>query len=211
MRRLTILSLLGLLLQIGVVSGLRAQSVGELFVSMPDSLIPILPDSTLRADLLKSPGETLTNPFGGEVKVLSETEGTLRLALDSSTELELGLLSYKKRNYICLIATSTIVPAQSVVAFYDTEWHRTQEPLLEVPDAELFLTDSESNGVKSALAEQGHLHWVASFDKDNPELLTLRITSYDDQTAHSLRPEIREKLHPVQMRWRRGRYVLYNN
>lgn len=56
MRRLTILSLLGLLLQIGVVSGTRAQSVGDLFVSMPDSLIPILPDSTLRADLLKSQG-----------------------------------------------------------------------------------------------------------------------------------------------------------
>ena len=185
--------------------------MGELFVSMPDSLIPILPDSTLRADLLKSPGETLTNPFGGEVKVLSETEGTLRLTLDSSTELELGLLSHKKRNFICLIATSTIVPAQSVVVFYDTEWHRMQEPLLEVPDAELFLTDRESNGVKSALAEQGHLHWVASLDKDNPELLTLRITSYDDQTAHSLHPEIREKLRPVQMRWKRGRYVLYNN
>ena len=211
MRRLTILSLLGLLLQIGVVSGLRAQSVGELFVSMPDTLIPILPDSVLRADLLKNPGETLTNPFGGEVKVLSETEGTLRLALDSSTELELGLLSCKKHNYICLIATSTIVPAQSVVAFYDSEWHRMQKQLLEVPDAEFFLTDSESNGVKSALAEQGHLHWRASLDKDNPELLTLRITSYDDQTTHSLHPEIREKLRPVQMRWRSGRYVLYNN
>lgn len=103
------------------------------------------------------------------------------------------------------------MPAQSVVAFYDSEWHRMQEPLLEVPDAELFLADSESNGVKSGLAEQGHLHWVASFDKDNPELLTLRITSYDDQTTHSLRPEIREKLRPVQMRWKRGRYVLYNN
>ena len=86
-----------------------------------------------------------------------------------------------------------------------------QKQLLEVPDAEFFLTDSESNGVKSALAEQGHLHWRASLDKDNPELLTLRITSYDDQTTHSLRPEIREKLHPVQMRWKRGRYVLYNN
>ncbi len=138
---------------------------------------------------------------------LTILSGTLRLALDSSTELELGQLSYKNRNYICLIATSTIVPAQSVVAFYDTEWHRMQEPLLEVPGAERFLTDSKSNGVKSALAEQGHLHWVASLDKDNPELLTLRITSYDDQTAHSLHPEIREKLHPVQMRWRRGRYV----
>ena len=95
---------------------------------MPDELIPLLPDSTLRAELLESPeGVSVVNHFGGEMSVKSRSEQGLRLSLDRLTELEVGLLPHGESYYICLIATSTIVPAQSVVTLFDADWNRLQE------------------------------------------------------------------------------------
>ncbi len=202
MRQYTLLALLGLLVHISLAVGLQAQSVDEVFRRMPDELIPLLPDSTLRAELLESPeGVSVVNHFGGEMSVKSRSEQGLSISLDRLTELEVGLLPHGKSYYICLIATSTIVPAQSVVTLFDADWKRMQGTPFTLPSPEHFISGPLSTRIKRSLAELGHLHWRATMDPMEPQLLTVRITSLDEKTSQSLYPEMYERVQPVAMKW----------
>ena len=209
MRQYTLLTLVGLLVHLSMGVGLQAQSAAEVFRRMPDELIPLLPDRTLRAELLESPeGASVVNPFGGNMSVLSRSEHGLRLSLDRLTELEVGLLPYGKSYYICLIATSNIVPAQSVVTLFDADWNRLEGSSFTLPSPEHFLSRSLSTRIKRSLAELGHLHWRATMDPMDPQLLTIRITNLDEETSQSLYPEMQKSLQPVAMKWRENHFEI---
>lgn len=186
---------------------LRGQNVSDKFIAMPDSIVPFFSDSTLRVSLIEE--GVIANPFGGKVVIEEQTTDRLRIRLDSSTHIELGLLPYHKDQLVCLIATSDLVPAQSYVLFYDSSWGgvSAESSFFSLPTVDHFLTDPTRREFKTALVERGHLNWTAEFRGDEVPELLLRVTSFDDQTAATLHPELPKSLREVSMRWDGEKFI----
>lgn len=205
---MTIRSLVGTMFLALLPLSLPAQTIGELFGRMPDDLTPFFPDSAFRRTLIEEVpiGVRQTNAFGGEMVVEERSDHRLVISPDESCRIEMALLPLSGREpLICLIATSLLTPHQSVVAFFDTTWQRQEkEGTFTIPDAEMFLKAPSDTKAKQALMERGHLNWVATLSGEEVKpRLTLRITSFDDETADELHPEMREKLREVTLLWSR--------
>lgn len=187
-----------------------SQTISELFRAMPDTIVPFSPDSETRQTLLeRAEGEMTTpDPFGGSMTTKYVTDHALRIELGDHSAVELVLLpSRGGRKYICMIMTSLLTPAQSYLTLFTTEWQRIEgDTFFALPEAEHFLTDPRRREVKSALVERGHLNWEARVDGSSPKVLEVRITSFDDETAHALHPSMREGIRSVQMTWTGERY-----
>lgn len=203
--RLNILLLL--LLLVGTVSPATAQSqsVAETFAAMPDTLVPFLPDSVTRLSLIERSGKGVTtaDPFGGTMTMEYMTDEALMISLGEHSTIEMALLPYQRReSCICMIITSLLSPAQSYITFFTPEWKPIEDDtLFSLPDLDHLVSDLDSRETKSALVERGHLNWTATIDKSSPRSLIVRVTSFDDETAHSLHPSMRESIRSVRMTW----------
>lgn len=132
MRRLS-LSLLTLLIALSATA--QRVNIRQLFLSMPQSVMPTLSEER-KIDLLaqydahkegriytlKEIPNSLTST-ASNIRTL--TQDYLDLQLDEMSSMQLKVLPKGWRGYmISIVLTSEVVPWQSVLIFYDKQWRR---------------------------------------------------------------------------------------
>src|SRR3712207_3198161 len=103
-----------------------ATNIKDLWLSMPDSIIPYL-DKNLRLQFLDYENlhvsATVTNKLHGESKLDTLTTNFLRVQLSQSSSLEMRLLPYATSDSIlCVVKTFGTDRKESQIAFYNQQW-----------------------------------------------------------------------------------------
>lgn len=138
--------LISILLFLVVLVPASAQThVGKLFVSMPDSLLPLV-SATVRDAIIHTydgtGGATHTDAFSHTVTLDTLTTDYLRLTTSESSRLELRLL--QTRDSVTLIAAVTTVQApqaDSHIRFYNDRWQPLYWLEFPEPKVEAFLAE----------------------------------------------------------------------
>lgn len=120
----------GLLLMVAAVNG-AAREVKELFVAMPDSVVPLL-SAVNRADLVDFMASgmkaVVTNRLNGKTEMTQLTPTYLRLSHSGKASWQMKLLtSAAGDTLICVVATAETPVKDSHLICYDTAWR--QQPL----------------------------------------------------------------------------------
>lgn len=107
--------------------GVQAQkNMREVWVTMPDSVIPYL-NHKLRVELadywdMKADAK-VKNRMDGETKLIKMSCGYMKLELNGSTDASIRLLPTSDSTYIiCMIKTLKAPAEESSVMFYSSEW-----------------------------------------------------------------------------------------
>ncbi|MDO4771219.1 DUF3256 family protein [Porphyromonas sp.] len=201
-------------------STLSAQEIKDLFIEVPEQLLPILP-KTARSKMLslylsdpkgKSIDHTVTNPLGGSAMIHHLTSSYIRLSPDKHTELQYKLLRTDDGTTIIgMIATSCVPPRQSVIKFYDREWKElsTGSIIEQFPRSEDFLKNAKDSTLlvfKNAMVERGSLDLYANFGAETPTL-TMYTSTFDDEMARRLHPDLLPLLNNegIKYTWQKGK------
>lgn len=193
---------------------LSAQSMRTVFVSMPDSLCPLLTkvnkedcidflDSQMKAEV--------KNRMGNTVEMKRLTVDYVQMQTSSAGTLELKLLPVNdSTRVVCLVKTVCAPVCDSEIRFYDTSWKSELDAasFLALPKSDAFYLpkDSLSEADRLALKKADMLLMKASLSADEPTL------SFEYTTPAYLNKEDREKLQPflrkesVVLRWKDGRF-----
>jgi len=192
-----------------------SQTAEDVFISMPDRLIPLL-ENAWRKDLVElyKSGKiaTLENTMRGKSTLLALTEKYMKLQLTEHTELELRLLPLiNNTNIICVVTTVYAPVADSRVEFWTTNWQALDNAeLLTKPVEKMFLkqdTDTNSSIAIDAHALLDILLVKFSLSPENDDLKMEYTTPQylDDEAKDAVKPVLKEA--PLKYVWKSGRYV----
>ena len=105
-----------------------AQDINSIFISMPDSLSPILTKVNRQdfADFLSSGMKAVVkNKFGGDSEMLNLTDNYLRLKTTEVSVEEMKLLPLNDSvNIVCVVKTYSGPVEDSSIEFYSTDWKK---------------------------------------------------------------------------------------
>ena len=130
-----------------------AQSLREVWIEMPDSILPYLSKSqrTELADYVEMKAEPVVlNVFGDSVRIERMTSNYLLVKASEVTLLEIKLLD---NNTLALVQTWKAPAAESKLSLFDLQW-QPKEAVVEYnenivkPDT---MTDEEFNDLKSLM------------------------------------------------------------
>lgn len=130
-----------------------AQSLREVWIEMPDSILPYLSKSqrTELADYVEMKAEPVVlNVFGDSVRIERMTNNYLLVKASEVTLLEIKLLD---NNTLALVQTWKAPAAESKLSLFDLQW-QPKEAVVEYnenivkPDT---MTDEEFNDLKSLM------------------------------------------------------------
>lgn len=219
--RLRISIIVPILMLIGSSVWAQSADMRSVFLESPDYVIPAL-GQTQKQELVRAFDEhkaattSIKNVYGGECRVLDMTKSYIHIVLDQSTDLQIKLLPLvNNTSVICMVATSTIVPQQSVVLFYDTNWLQiSSEDLLQYPELDYFLINrsgATNAQMKSALSERGSLNYLVKCNPNQPNI-TIKMTTFDVDYVQKVHPGVKELLRPegVSMEWNKSHFVVQN-
>lgn len=196
-----------------VTGSLRAQTgVGKLFVSMPDSLLPLIPPTVRDAIVHTYTGEagtTHTDGFGQPVRLDTLTHDYLRLTTSESSRLELRLL--QTADSVTLIAAVTTVQApqaDSHIRFFNSQWQPLYWLEFPVPEVGAFLDEAAGSmaaglpRICQALAELPLIGIEAQ-----PEAPRFTLTLSPDLLDREQKKVAKPLLRPVTMEWNGEAFV----
>ena len=130
-----------------------AQSLREVWIEMPDSILPYLSKSqrTELADYVEMKAEpAVLSTFGDSVRIERMTNNYLLLKANEATRLEIKLLD---NNTLALVQTWMAPAAESKLSLFNLQW-QPKEAVVEYnenivkPDT---MTDEEFNDLKSLM------------------------------------------------------------
>ncbi len=130
-----------------------AQSLREVWIEMPDSILPYLSKSqrTELADYVEMKAEPVVlSTFGDSVRIERMTNNYLLLKANEATRLEIKLLD---NNTLALVQTWMAPAAESKLSLFNLQW-QPKEAVVEYnenivkPDT---MTDEEFNDLKSLM------------------------------------------------------------
>ena len=133
--------------------GVSAQSLREVWIEMPDSILPYLSKSqrTELADYVEMKAEpAVLSTFGDSVRIERMTNNYLLLKANEATRLEIKLLD---NNTLALVQTWMAPAAESKLSLFNLQW-QPKEAVVEYnenivkPDT---MTDEEFNDLKSLM------------------------------------------------------------
>ena len=217
-----LLQALCLLLLAGGTELFAQETVTELFMAAPDTVLPHF-DQETKSELvsqyaLTASGESadpVRNRYGGSSSILSLNDSRLVIEVDETTTLELKVLKTRNRRapMVGVIFTDHTTPAISVFAFYNPSenWQKIQaREVIELPRPTDFLSDpgyADDLEVKKALVERGLWTYTATFG-ETKETITLSPTTFTDAVAQSQFPGVAAKLRPegLSYRWRKSAF-----
>lgn len=196
---------------VGVLSA-RAQDMKEMFVSMPDSVAPLLTKVNREdcIDFLASDMKAeIKNRFGkpSELKKLTDDYLFMQITPQSSMEMKLLPLNDSVK-VVCMVRTACASACDSEVRFYSTGWEElAAHDFVQLPSVEAFYASADSTGdyaearakadmelVKAALsAEDGTLRFVYT----TPDYL-------GEADREKLAAYIRKE--PLVYEWKEGKY-----
>lgn len=209
-----ILALIFVLYVCGIAG--RAQDLKTLFVTMPDSLSPLLTEVNRAdfADFLESGMKAeVKNRFGKISEMTRLTSDYLFLKTTSASTLELKLLPLNDSvKVICAVSTYSAPAADSQIAFYDTGWHELPfSDFLQLPqENEFYLKPAsvaQADSLKNLRAYADMYLWKAELSAEEPVIMfTYTTPDYlDKETANDLKPYLKSR--PVCQEWKGGRFV----
>jgi hypothetical protein len=151
----------------------QAQQVGDLFKTMPTTLLPGLSDGNKTMLLVDTGRTTIPYAFGEITKEAYSTD-YLKLKTSNSGTLQLKLLPISEDSQvICLIQTVCAGICDSRISFYTIGWEKLDRDAFLPPFSEkIFLNSSEndSKNDKYAVSLPDINPISASFDKTGTDL-----------------------------------------
>ena len=203
-----------ILLALVSVACVQAQDMKTLFVSMPDSVVPLLTkvnredcidflDSNMKAEV--------KNRFGkpSELKKLTADYLLLQTTPRSSVEMKLLPLNDSVK-VVCVVNTICAPACDSEIRFYTAQWQELSKPdFVQLPSADAFYLPVDTLDYKFPLLRKQADMELLKFEL-SPDNATLSVTY---TTPDYLVKEDREKLvaylrkSPVVYQWTDGKFM----
>lgn len=193
---------------------LYAQEAKKLFVSMPDSLCPLL-TSVNRADCIdflesKMKAE-VDNRFGKKSEMTDLSKDYIRMQMSPQTTWQMKVLALSDTTKIvCAISTACAPACDSSFSFYTTDWKGLPASrYISLPALGDFLTTPDSTTIYAFEEVRNSVDLLlmkADFNKESSEL-TIALTTMDylsDEVAGKLKEFYRG---PVVYKWADERFV----
>lgn len=203
-----------MLLCILSVTSAFAQDMKSVFVSMPDSIAPLLTKVNKEdcVDFLAyNMKAEVKNRFGGatELKVLTDDYLFLQTTANSSMEMKLLPINDSTK-VVCVIKTVCSSACDSEVHFYASDWKRkfiTAE-YLSKPEGDMFFLPVDSADEEYALIrKEANVHLMkASLSKEDVSLTFIYTTPnyLNKENKEKLEPYLRKE--PVVLKWEEGKF-----
>lgn len=126
----------------------EAQSLRNLFVEMPDTLLPLLTTND-RRDLIDfwdaRMSTEVINRLDGKSRITALTDDFLALRLTHSSSMQIKMLSAEGGDtLLCVINTVGGEAPDSRIRFYDNRWRSTVAHYFEKPSISDFFISSDS-------------------------------------------------------------------
>ena len=205
---------LWMLLCILSISSAFAQDMKSVFISMPDSIAPLL-TKVNKEDcvdfLVYDMKAEVKNRFGGvtELKVLTDDYLFLQTTANSSMEMKL-LPVNDSTKVVCMIKTVCSSACDSEVHFYSSDWKQElmTTDYLSKPEGDLFFLPVDSSDEEYALIrKEANVHLMkASLFKEDVSLTFIYTTPdyLNKENKEKLEPYLRKE--PVVLKWQEGKF-----
>ncbi|MBP5360796.1 MAG: DUF3256 family protein [Bacteroidaceae bacterium] len=138
-----------LLAAIGLQSA-NARVMKDLFIAMPDSLMPML-DTNARKDLvdicLSGMSTALPNEWNGTCALQKLTDKFLQLREDSEgiVSTRMALLTHGKDTVVCMVRTLRTPQPMSEVQFFNTRWQEQKaDKWIKLPQLTEFVRNEDN-------------------------------------------------------------------
>lgn len=193
---------------------LAAQSMRTVFVSMPDSLAPLLTkvnkedcidflDSQMKAEVKNRMGKTV------EMKQLTDDYVLMQTSSVSTLEMKLLPVNDSTR-VVCMVKTVCGPVCDSAVRFYDTSWKSELDAasFLKLPEADAFYLPKDSLSETDLLVlKKADMHLMKASLSADEATLSFEYTTpayLNKEDCEKLQPFLRKE--PVVLRWKDGRF-----
>ena len=155
----------------------KAQTMGELFKTMPTDLLPGISEGN-KTMLLVDSGQTAVPYALGEIRKLAQKADYLKIKTSEVGTTQWKLLPVgNDSTIVCMIKTVCAEACDSHITFYTTKWQKiSSENLLPEFSSEIFFDSSKKKGenYKYAVSLQLSNPIAAEFDESGTDLkLTL--------------------------------------
>ena len=205
---------LWMLLCILSISSAFAQDMKSVFISMPDSIAPLLTKVNKEdcVDFLAYDMKAeVKNRFGGvtELKVLTDDYLFLQTTANSSMEMKL-LPVNDSTKVVCMIKTVCSSACDSEVHFYSSDWKQklmTTDCLLKPEEDMFFLPVDTSDEEYALIRKEANVHLLkASLSKEDVSLTFIYTTPdyLNRENKEKLEPYLRKE--PVVLKWQEGKF-----
>lgn len=196
---------------------LRAQQEAKaVFVSMPDSLSPLL-TAVNRADFIdfleSKMKAKVENRFGGESEMTDLNKDYIRIQMTPQSSWQMKLLAVNdSTQVICTVSTACAPACDSSIQFYTTDWKElpladfitalpVMDDFLNAPDSASSYEYSEARLQADMLLMKADLSAT-----DHTLTFTLATPEYmEKETAEKLKPFIRR---PIVYIWKEGGFSI---
>ncbi|MBP5381071.1 MAG: DUF3256 family protein [Bacteroidaceae bacterium] len=185
---------------------LHAQTISDVFTTMPDSIMPLLTANNRRdmADFLRNNMQAkVRNRLNDYVELTMMTKDYLRLELSAVSTMEMKLLQTKDTvAVVCLLRTVAAPCKDSQVEFYDTKWQRLQNIRFPRPTVQDFfceIPDSVARDVAFAVRVLEDLCMIEIVP--NPEDAVFELRLCPDELEQELKDIARPLLRNLRYRW----------
>lgn len=205
---------LWMLLCILSISSAFAQDMKSVFISMPDSIAPLLTKVNKEdcVDFLAYDMKAeVKNRFGGvtELKVLTDDYLFLQTTANSSMEMKL-LPVNDSTKVVCMIKTVCSSACDSEVHFYSSDWKQKlmTTDYLSKPEGDMFFLPVDTSDEEYALIrKEANVHLLkASLSKEDVSLTFIYTTPdyLNKENKEKLEPYLRKE--PVVLKWQEGKF-----
>ena len=203
-----------MLLCILSVTSAFAQDMKSVFVSMPDSIAPLLTKVNKEdcVDFLAyNMKAEVKNRFGGatELKVLTDDYLFLQTTANSSMEMKLLPINDSTK-VVCVIKTVCSSACDSEVHFYASDWKQKliTTDYMSKPEEDVFFLPVDSADEEYALIrKEANVHLMkASLSKEDVSLTFIYTTPnyLNKENKEKLEPYLRKE--PVVLKWEEGKF-----
>ena len=203
-----------MLLCILSVTSAFAQDMKSVFVSMPDSIAPLLTKVNKEdcVDFLAyNMKAEVKNRFGGatELKVLTDDYLFLQTTANSSMEMKLLPINDSTK-VVCVIKTVCSSACDSEVHFYSSDWKQKliTTDYMSKPEGDVFFLPVDSADEEYALIrKEANVHLMkASLSKEDVSLTFIYTTPdyLNKENKEKLEPYLRKE--PVVLKWQEGKF-----
>ena len=191
-----------------------AQNMKSVFVSMPDSIAPLLTQTNKEdcIDFLDSNMKAVVkNRFGNEAEMKALTENYALMQTSPVGTLEMKLLPVNdSTNVVCMVKTVCASACDSEVHFYTSDWSKKLDAknFLQTPEADAFFLPNDTLTDEDALIrKKADMHLMkVSLSQDDASLTYIYSTPdyLNEEDREKLLPHLRKE--PIVLRWQDGKF-----
>lgn len=207
-----------ILLLLLVVAGMlpaMAQNMKTVFVSMPDSIAPLLTkvnkedcidflDSGMKAEV--------SNRFGNVAEMKALTGDYVLMQMTPHSTLEMRLLPVNdSTKVVCVVKTVCASACDSEIHFFNTSWKEKLEAsdYLQLPEAgDFFLPKDSLLQEEELIRKKADMTLMKASLSPDEATLTFEYTTpayLNEEDRGKLRPLLRKE--PVVYRWQNGKFI----